>query len=189
MEIEQRLTDVFARVAQELFSGTVYRVTSANAEALAASMNGGRWSPPSNHEPGFPVLYTSLDQDGAIAEVASYLSLLSPLPRKPLVVHAIRITTSKTVTLELSDLEEMGIDPDLYSSRNYSRTQEIGAAAHFMGLDALITPSARWDCQNLTVFTNRHAMEEELSVVSSEEFDWIERSIAIGLAPSPFETR
>lgn len=47
------------------FKGTVFRATRAGQDPLAASIQGGRWAPPNE----VSVLYTSLERDGAIAEV------------------------------------------------------------------------------------------------------------------------
>ena len=47
------------------------------------------------------------------------------------------------------------VDAARYAERNYARTQEIADAAHFLGFDGLIGPSARWPCLNLVLFTDR----------------------------------
>ncbi len=125
-------------------------------------------------EPGFQVLYTSLERDVALAEVASYLALLQPMPSKPLVVHKIVFTTRRTITLTMSGLEMLGVDPSRYGDRNYAETQIIGTAINYLGLDGLVSPSARWDCDNLTLFMANRALGEKLQVVASEEVDWRE---------------
>ena len=94
------------------------------------------------------------------------------MPSKPLVVHELGVTTSKTITLSMTDLEQLGVDPERYGERNYAQTQVIGTAINYMGLDGLISPSARWQCRNLTLFMNHHALEESLDLVNSEEIDW-----------------
>lgn len=54
-----------------------------------------------------------------------------------------------------------------------SKTQEIGAAANFLGFDALIVPSARWDGRNVVLLADNHSLEETLDIVSNEQVDWI----------------
>jgi len=94
-----QLLQKLQRYPVEKFDGLVYRVTSMNADPIAASTSGGRWAPPSLNDESFPVLYTSLDREGAIAEVASYLLEQTPIPSKPLVIHELAVTTSRTLGL------------------------------------------------------------------------------------------
>ena len=172
MEIDKKVTARLSQLEQITFEGPAFRVTGKSINPVAPSINGGRWAPRPNNEPGFPVLYTSLEKDGALAEVVSYLALQSPLPSKPLVVHELAVTTSKTIRLVVGELGELGVDPTKYGERNYRQTQMIGAAINYMGLDGLISPSARWDCENLTLFMDHHAFEEKLKPIAAEEVDW-----------------
>ena len=103
------------------------------------------------------------------------------MPTKPLAVHELSVTTSKTITVVMADLEELGVDPRRYGERNYAQTQIIGTAINYMGLDGLISPAARWKCLNLTLFMNHHAMEENLEIVSTEEIDWQEWARSTGI--------
>ena len=59
-----------------------------------------------------------------------------------------------------------------FAGRDHRRTQEIGAAVAFLDHDGLIVPSARWDCENLVIFTDNHHPSAELTVRRSEEVDW-----------------
>ena len=74
------LLDRLNAFVPERFEGEVFRATRANADPLAASISGGRWSPPPDGDAGYSVLYTSLERDGAIAEVVSFLADLTPIP-------------------------------------------------------------------------------------------------------------
>ena len=56
--------------------------------------------------------------------------------------------------------------------RDYVRTQEIGAALAFLNFDGLLAPPARWDCDNLMIFTENHALSDRLEVVDSETVEW-----------------
>ena len=103
------------------------------------------------------------------------------MPSKPIVVHELSVTASKTITLSMSELSELGVEPERYGKRNYARTQLIGAAINYMGLDGLISPCARWDCENLTLFMDHHALEESLEIVNSNEIDWRSCLVEVGL--------
>jgi hypothetical protein len=181
VKLDPELTGKLAQLSQTSFNGPVFRATGKSVDPLAPSINGGRWAPRPNDEPGFPVLYTCHEREGALAEVASYLALLTPLPSKPMLIHELRLTSSKTIVLSADDLEHLGVDRARYGDRHYERTQMIGAAINYLGLDALISPSARWACTNLTLFMNHHALEETLEVVGSEEVDWRDWAAKNGL--------
>jgi hypothetical protein len=119
------------------------------------------------------VLYTSLEREGSIAEVVSFLAELSPVPGpRPLKVSRLGASTAKTLHLVRTSLEKLGVDMTRYGERDYNRTQEIGAALAFLELDGLIAPSARWSCDNLMIFTANHSLNEHLEVIDTEEIEW-----------------
>jgi RES domain-containing protein len=169
---DQGLVDQLSVLAVERFDGEVFRVTGASADPLASSVNGGRWAPRGNGT-DVPILYTSLKRDGALAEVVSYLAMLTPLPTsKPLKVSRLGVSTSQTLRLARVTLERLGVDMTQYGVRDYRLTQNIGAALAFLGLDGLIAPSARWACDNLMVYTANHPLTERLELIDAEAVDW-----------------
>ncbi len=119
-----------------------------------------------------PTLYTSFERDGALAEVVSYLAMLTPLPSRSLKVSRLGVSTAKTLRLARASLESLGVNMAQYGERDYGRTQSIGAALAFLGLDGLIAPSARWTCDNLMIFTFNHPMNERLEVIETEQVEW-----------------
>ena len=136
---DQDLVDQLSGLAAEKFDGEVFRATGISADPLAFSANGGRWAPPAQDGADVPVLYTSMARDGALGEVISYLTLLTPLPlSRPLKVARLAVSTSKTLRLARGTLEGLGVDLARYGERDYARTQNIGAALAFLGLDGLI---------------------------------------------------
>ena len=166
------LTDQLSALPTVRFDGEVFRVTGMSADPIAPSINGGRWAPRPNGDPGVSVLYTSLERDGALAEVVSYLVDLTPRPSKPVRAHRLAVTTSRSLRLLQADLEGLGVDPKRYGERDYSVTQKIGAAMNFLGLDGLIAPSARWECENLMIFAENHGVLEKLEAVDADDVDW-----------------
>lgn len=119
-----------------------------------------------------PVLYTSLEYEGALAEISFHWSRFTPLPSKPVVVHRIELSTTKSLRLKRVDLSELGVDMAQFESLDYTKCQEIGAAVAFLECDGLIAPCARWDCDNLMVFTDNHSLLSDLRVVESTELAW-----------------
>ena len=100
-----------------------------------------------------------MERDGALAEVVSYLMLLTPLPlSRPLKVSRLGVSTAKTLRLARVGLEGLGVDMARYGERDYARTQNIGAALAFLGLDGLIAPCARWQCDNLMIYQTNHLL-------------------------------
>ena len=87
-------------------------------------------------------------------------------------VHRLQATTSKTLRLAFDDLLELGVDMGRYHVRDYSVTKKIGAAVKFLELDGMITSSARWDCNNLTIFSQNHSLDNTLEILDHEEVDW-----------------
>lgn len=167
------LLDRLSEFHSERFEGEVFRATRASANPVAASISGGRWTPPPDGEAGHSVLYTSLERDGAIAEVASFLAQLTPIPGpRPMKITRLAVSTARTIRLARVDLGALGVDLARYGERDYDRTQKIGAALVFLGLDGLIAPSARWSCDNLMIFGDNHALTEKLEAVDEEVIEW-----------------
>lgn len=183
---DQSLVDQLSEFATERVEGEVFRTTGVTADPLAFSHNGGRWAPAERDGADVPILYTSVMRDGALAEVVSYLTLFTPLPTsRPLKVSRLGVSTSKTLRLARVDLEALGVDMTQYGKRDYIRTQHIGAALAFLGLDGLIAPSARWSCDNLMVYQTNHLFAERLEVIGEEVVDWGEWARVNGFISGP----
>jgi RES domain-containing protein len=170
---DQGLVDQLSALAVERFNGELFRATGVSADPLAFSVNGGRWAPPA--------------RDGALAEVVSYLMLLTPLPvSRPLKVSWLGVSTARTLRLARVGLEALGVDMARYGERDYHRTQIIGAALAFLGIDGLIAPSARWNCDNLMIYQTNHSLTERLEVITEETVDWVKWARENGfLDPAP----
>lgn len=178
---EQSLVDQLSVLPVERFEREVFRTTSVSADPTAPSISGGRWAPPQDSASEVAVLYTSLERDGAIAEVISYLVQLTPAPRvRTLKISRLGASTAKTLRLARASFENFGIDMTRYGERDYARTQQIGAAIAFLELDGLIAPSARWPCDNLMIFSANHSLNERLELIGHEEFVWREWAQAHG---------
>lgn len=174
MEHDKDLLRKLSNFPMQPYSGMVFRVTSLSRDPTEPSANGGRWGLPQiNKSPGTSVLYTCTERDGAIAEVASYRVLLTPLPRSSNVaVSKLDVTASKVMTLSMTNLRDLGVDTDRYGERDYFLTQQIGAAIEHLGGDGLLAPSARYDCQNLMIFSANHGFEERLEATGLEKVEW-----------------
>lgn len=146
------LLDAIDAFKREPFAQPVWRITREKRDPALGAATNSRWC-----NGTFDVLYTSLERDGAIAEIHALLSLQPVFPSK-LASHVHKLTVDAKQTLRLADLPtlaRLGVDTACYRDRDYGKTQEIADAAHFLGFDGLIAPSARWDCLNAMLFTDR----------------------------------
>ena len=159
--------DAFRRVP---YKGETWRVVRDGRHPLQGSPSGGRWDPTL-----FDVLYTSLDPDGAVAEVHFHLSRQPVFPSKIRYgLHRIKVRTAKTLRLpNLDAMVPLGVDPARYREILYGQTQAIGDAAYFLGFDSIIAPNARWSCDNLILFTDQIA-PADLEVIESRKVNWTE---------------
>lgn len=183
------LLDFLSSLPQDSFDGAVHRVTRKTADPTAFSYSGGRWAPPELNEGSCSILYTSMEEKGAIAEVASYLSMLTPVPTKSLQAYTLSVAASKTLRLGIGSLRDVGISPSAFPQRNYAKTKLVGAALNFLGLDGLIAPSARWNCDNLMIFQSNHSLDAKLEVASNREVpfeEWSSLTSEISLAEKRF---
>ena len=171
------LLDRLDALPKEMFEGEVFRATRQNLDPLASSFSGGRWM----RRDGAGVLYTSLAREGALAEISFHWAQLDPRPTKPVVLHILRVAAHRTLKLVRTDLATLGVPESTYGAINLPRTQEIGAAVEFLGCDGLISPSARWPCDNLILFPDRLGLDATLEIVTSETVDWVRWSAEHGL--------
>jgi RES domain-containing protein len=148
---------------------SVWRVTRAGRDPIQGSAAYGRWSPGGTVE----VLYTSLERDGALAEIGFRLSLEPVWPsRIEHEIHEIAAKTNRTLHLaDLLSLTAYGVDISRYESFNYEATQALAAAAHFLEFDGLLVPSASHRSANLVIFMDRDAAAS-LHVRQTHPVDW-----------------
>jgi len=164
------------------FEGDVWRIVRAERDPLQGYPAAARWDPGT-----FDVLYTSLAREGALEEIHSHLTRQPVFPsRLKSVLHRIAVATKRTLKLaDLAAVEGLGVAAGTYGDLTYSRTQEIGDAAAFLGFGGILAPSARWPCQNLVLFTDSFG-PADLSVVESEPVDWDAwRAIRTTVRPRP----
>ncbi len=150
------------------YEGTAWRIAREGRDPLQGYPAAARWDPGT-----FDVIYTSLTREGSLAEIHFHLSRQPVFPSKLVsVLHRITLRARRALQLvELSAFEALGVRGDRYGELDYERTQAIGDAAYFLGFDGLLVPSARWDCQNLVVFTDQLA-PEDMAVEESAVVDW-----------------
>ena len=136
-------------------NASIWRVARTGRDPLRGSTAHGRWSPGGTVE----VLYTSLEREGALAEIGFRLSLEPVWPsRLEHKIHEIAARTSRTLRFaDVPSLAAYGVDVSRYELFDYGATQALAAAAHFLEFDGLLVPSARHPSANLVIFMDRDA--------------------------------
>lgn len=163
------LLDALDKLEGHAFDGAVWRVVREGRAALDGSRGAGRWNP--SH---MSVLYAAKHPDGAIAEIHYHLNRgQSVFPSKMRHnLFELTITTERTLILaSMADLIALGVEEAKYSSMLYIRTREIAAAAAFMGFDGIMSPSARFNCDNLVLFLDSFNLEN-INIISKNPIDW-----------------
>src|ERR1700730_17988783 len=120
------ILDALDAIDPKPFEGEVWRVARNHREPLRGSSTHGRWSP--NGE--FEVLYTSLERDGALAEIGYRLSLEPVWPsRIQHEIHAIEVQAERVLRFaDTASLGALGVDVARYRTFEYGATQALAAA-------------------------------------------------------------
>ena len=164
---DRALLDAIEALDPEPCHRVVWRVARKGREPLRGSGANGRWSGGGE----FEVLYTSLEHDGALAEIGYRLSLEPVWPsRIEHEIHTIEFEAERVLRFaDLASLGPIGVDVARYRTVEYGATQAIAAAAYFLEFDGLIAPNARFDCHNLIVFVER---APALTLRQTHSVDW-----------------
>jgi RES domain-containing protein len=154
---DNRLLDALDGVIPKSFDGTAWRVVRDGRDPLQCSAVGGRWD-----DRSFEVLYTSTRADGAVVEIYYHLARGQPVIPSQVQyrLFELRVTLSSCLRIgSLSELASLGLQIAGFGQMSYAereqaypRTQEIAEAAHFIGRDGLLVPSARSEWPNVIVF-------------------------------------
>lgn len=164
---DDRLLDALTSLPEVPFSGTMWRVVNAMRSPIDGSRGSGRWNSDDSQ-----VLYTSLEADGALSEIHFHISRANPIFPSRLKHNLFQLTAELAKVLDLSDpsmLSSLGVDMSRYSEILYPKTQVVGEAVAFLGLEAIIVPNARHQSNNLVFFMQNIDLDaieigEEVSV-------------------------
>ena len=149
----------------------VWRVARAGRDPLRPSSAHGRWS----RSGEFDVLYTSREKEGALAEIGYRLSLEPVWPRIEHEIHRIGARIGNALVVpDLATLQTLGVDTSRYQTLDYRRTQEIAAAATFLGAEALVVPNARYAYLNVVGLASNLNIASAFERLSTEAVDWNE---------------
>jgi RES domain-containing protein len=167
---DRNVLDTLEAIGTQPLDSQAWRIARQGRDATRGSAAGGRWSPTGE----FEVLYTSLEREGALAEIGHRLSLEPVWPSKLLhELHALNVRIERVLRLpELETLRTLGVNIDRYEGYDYTMTQAVAATAQFLGCEALVVPNARHPSLNLVILTENLDPSSTLEVMSSERVDW-----------------
>jgi RES domain-containing protein len=148
---DPKLAEILARLDETGFDGQVWKHTLPSQAPTAANTRGARWNPA-----GVPALYLSLDRETALAE-GTHLVRLQPEPiRGTRHIHEVGLSLRRV--LDLRDrpvLISLGLSEADLRSKDHSACQKVGGTAEWLGVEAIIVPSARAGGANLVIFERK----------------------------------
>lgn len=176
---DKDLIDAIEAIPPVSFAGTVWRIVGDGRDPLRCSASGGRWD-----DGTFSVLYTSLERQGAIAELRFHLMRGQPVFPSRVRYKLFAFDLSLGRALKLLDLEALAalkLDTQSFGRLSYAekageypRTQDIAEVAHFLDFDGLIVPSARYQGHNAVVFCEKTDALVGAAVTDHGLVDWSE---------------
>ena len=160
------LLDKLDALPRTEYIGRLWRVVREGREPLQASHIAGRWDMGVDD-----ALYTSLDPNGAVAEIDFRLRQEPVFPsRFRAVLYELAVELHNVARFEtVDDLRPFGVAVDRYHAILYHRMQEIGDAAQFLAFTALIAPNGRWPCLNLVIYDVK---AQKIQVLKERAIDW-----------------
>jgi RES domain-containing protein len=166
---DRELLDALEALPSGPFTGEAWRVVRAGRDPWQGSVAAARWNPAGTVE----ALYTSLDRDGALAEVHYHLSLAPVFPSVEFNIYKLAVALRRVIRFDsVPALAGLGVAETDFRKRDYARSQAIGAAAHFLSCDGLIVPNARRPCLNLVIFLDMLDPNVEQRIVDEHPVDW-----------------
>lgn len=152
------------------FRGEAFRHVAEGRHPLSgagARLHGGRWNPPDS----FATLYLALDRDTTVREFARLAARQGRAPEDFLPRRMYRYELMLGAVLDLRDAAARAslelADADLLAA-DAARCREVGEAAHYLGLEAILAPSATGSGTVLAVFFERLAPESQVRDVGHE---------------------
>lgn len=131
---------------------------------------GGRWNPPGS----YPTLYLGLDVDVVVAEFHRHLDRqgLRPEDALPRVLYRYEVRLSLVVDLRAEQhWGALDLDHARIKSNDLRYCQAVGDAAHYLGAEGLLAPSAAGRGDVIAVFLDRQYPASTLKVVDALRWD------------------
>lgn len=168
---DPRLIELLDGLPRTTFDGQAFRHTGLDYHPLATEgsrIRGGRWNPPDS----FSVLYLALGPQTTAAELRRLahrqaMPVASLLPRT---LHTLRVSLGIVLDLRPQHvLDSLGI-AEAIRGDDMQPTQAIGEAAHYLGIEGLLVPSATSVGDVLPIFFDRLGAGSKVEPIRTEEW-------------------
>lgn len=169
----RQLIEALGRISPTPYAGTVFRHIAPGYQPLSgegARAMGGRWNPPQS----FPVLYTSPSLDVVLAEIRRKAQRAGFAPADLMPRRLVTYEVDLQRILDLADeghREAIGFSLSVVTDDDVRICQAVGEAAHYVGFEGVLAPSAASPGDALSIFVNKLLPGSAINVVSDELVD------------------
>jgi RES domain-containing protein len=133
------MLDILQAAVVPVWEGTVYRHMFGEHAPARRNTTGARWN-----GPPVEAIYTSCERETALAEADYYISLQPLRPKARRTLYTLRVAIASVVDLTRAGvLDTLGITPAILCADDQAPCRLIGGAAHWLGHNGLLVPSAR----------------------------------------------
>lgn len=143
---------------------------SYSQPGAGARTTGGRWNPPNS----FATLYLGVSVEVVQAEFLRLAEKAGRDPKDFLPRHLLHYEIELNAILDLTDeaaLEALDLTPERIRLHDPSRCQEIGEAAHHLGREGILAPSAAGSGQIVAIFMERLLPDSKVKLESTEVWE------------------
>lgn len=161
------------RLPSRALARRVFRNVAPGYAAISgegARRFGGRWNPPKS----FPVLYTASGPETAALEVERTAAKLGMPVGGLLPRNLITLEVSLGRVLDFTDAEvlrQAGLTREVLVDDDVRICQALGDAAHYLGFEGVLSPSAAGPGNTLAIFLNRLKATSRLESLRIELLD------------------
>jgi len=163
-------TPAIAGLSPATFSGRAFRHQAVEWQysqpGAGARSVGGRWNPPNS----FATLYLALSEEAAAAELVRLATRAGRAVDDFMPRHLLEFEVKLDRLLDLTDagaVGQMNLEENHLRADDPRKCQEIGEAAHHLGLEGILAPSATGSGVVLAVFVERLLPGSQLELIQT----------------------
>lgn len=174
----RHITAAIAGLPPGSFSGRAFRHQAVEWQysqpGAGARTLGGRWNPPNS----FATLYLALSTDAAAAELRRLAKRAGRAVDDFMPRHLLEFEVKLDALLDLTNLDAVkavGLEEGHLRADDAGLCQAVGEAAHHLGREGVLAPSATGEGVVLAIFVERLLPASRFEVVSTTVWESIQR--------------